>query len=462
MQRIAASHRRGGSRPAGAIRTETGGHGHAAAFVGRMTPVRTPARSLCRRVPLLALVLCACLGRSAGEARAEDPHPADVAVHPTLAPLRPWLRHDDWTVRSIAAFELRRRSEGGAVLLATRMLAREEHPYAAACALAALRGRPRQDLVLEGGPALVEVLLRLAAHEHPTVSAYAQEVLRGLPSVRLGNDLAVYAGWWARARDSFERERSALQAAAAAALAKVRDADRPSSTSVAPERDDRFYGRLELMRKHGLELCIVMDHTGSMGHVIGAAKRRAVALLTRLRAYVPQFRAGLVTYDDAARLRIPLTQDGALLQKAFRKVGAGGGGDWEEGVDKGIRLALRQERLGWSQRACRVIVVIGDAPPHDGDLPGLLRALQRARSDEMYDWPVVVHTVSTSALPVLHFPKIALAGGGQHVTLTDTGALLEELVLLTFGGADRDRVKAWMQVIDALRAAEAPERAGHR
>ncbi len=40
--------------------------------------------------------------------------------------------------------------------------------------------------------------------------------------------------------------------------------------------------------------------------------------------------------------------------------------------------------------------------------------------------------------------------------------ILAALVLLTFGGADRARVKDWMHVIDALRAAEKPKRRSSR
>jgi len=423
--------------------------------------VRPLARGLRLAVLLIAALLSTAPLLTAG---AEDKEPKKapvVPVHKALDALKPWLAHEDWTVRSIAAFELRKHSETGVIHLATRMLAKEQHPYAAAGALGALRGRPRRELVMEGGPPLAKALLRWAEHEHPTVSAYAREVLQRLPPVKLGTTLALYRGWWKRGEVALGREQRALLAEVARSTTNVAKTQGKKSTSVEANRgaDDRFYGRLELMAKHGLELCIVMDHTGSMGSVIGAAKRGTKRLLDRLRAYVPRFRAALVTYDDGARLRATLTSDSAILRKAFNKVGAGGGADLEEGVDKGIKLALAQGRLGWSQRAYRVIVVVGDAPPHEGDVTRLLRALKRAREDVLYDKPIVVHTVSTDSLPVLHFPQIALAGGGQHVTLHNTARLVEQLVLLTFGGADRKRVRGWMVEIDALRAAE-PKRSG--
>jgi hypothetical protein len=188
-----------------------------------------------------------------------------------------------------------------------------------------------------------------------------------------------------------------------------------------------------------------------MAPVIGAAVGRARSLVRRLAWLVPGFRAGLVTYDDGARLRVALTHEGRVLERAFRKVGAGGGGDWEEGVDKGIALALRQEVLAWSRKAHRVIVVIGDAPPHAGDVDGLLRRLAAARDDVLYDHPVVVHTVSTEPGGVDHFDAIALAGGGVHVTLRDVARLEEELVALTFGAGYLDRVRPWLAEVSEIR-----------
>ena len=419
-----------------------------------MPPTSDPRLRLLLWAPVLLLTMVTAA--HAADPATQAPGPG-VPVDASLEPLRPWLRHEDWTVRSIAAFELRRRTEAGAVHLATQMLAPETHPYAAAGALGALRGRPRSELVMEGGPALVVALLRWTRAEHPTVAAYAREVLVRLPPVRLGEDLARLEGWWKRGQDAYVREQQALldERARGGASAAAPPAG-PGSTSTAPgspEKDDRFYGRLEQMRRDGLELAIVMDHTGSMGSVIGAAKVGAQRLIERLRAYVPRFRAGLVTYDDMARVRCVLTDNGEALQKAFSKVAASGGADLEEGVDKGLRLALAEGRLGWSQRAYRVVVVVGDAPPHEDDVPGMLRFLQTARQDVLYEQPVVVHTVSTDDLPVLHFHQIAIAGGGQHVTLRQTGRLVEELVLLTFAGADRERITAWMEEIDKLRAA---------
>ncbi len=402
------------------------------------------------RLPLIlaTLGLALCCGLTpAVQAEGGRPAPA-VPIADALRPLDPWLRNADWSVRSIAALELRKRTEAGAVFLASRMLAGESNTYALACGLKALEGRPRHDLVMEGGTGLAKVLLDSARHPHPVVRSRAFALLKVMPPIKLGDDVARYDGWWQRGQEALRHEQRRFLEKAPKVTAPSGDGGTVETT----RKHDDIYEHLERIRRHGLELCIIMDHTGSMGGVIGAAKARAIKLIKRIRSYIPRFRVGLVTYDDRAMLRVGLTAREETIEKAFRKVSAGGGGDIEEGVDKGIRLALTQELLGWSRSAQRVLIVVGDAPPHEGDVSGLLRTIVKAREDELYDHEVVIHTVSTNSLAVDHFPRIARSGGGHHVTLRSASALVDSLVLLSFGGGSQpERIKTWMAEIDMLR-----------
>ena len=395
---------------------------------------------------LLTLAISGLLP-STGLAKGGTAAPA-VPIDAALRPLDPWLRNADWSVRSIAALELRKRTEPGAVFLASRMLAGETNTYALACGLKALEGRPRHDLVMEGGTGLARVLLTSARHGHPVVRNRAFALLKVIPPIKLGDDLKRYDGWWERGQEALRHEQHRFLEKAPKATAPSGDGGTVETT----RKHDDIYEHLERIRRHGLELCIVMDHTGSMAQVIGAAKARAIKMIKRIRSYIPRFRVGLVTYDDRAMLRVGLTAREETIEKAFRKVGAGGGGDIEEGVDKGIHMALTQELLGWSRSAQRVLIVVGDAPPHETDVPRLLRSIVKARDDDLYEHGVVIHTVSTNSLAVEHFPRIARSGGGHHVTLRSASALVDSLVLLSFGGGSQpDRIRNWMKEIDMLR-----------
>jgi Mg-chelatase subunit ChlD len=383
-------------------------------------------------------------------ARAGDPPDAGRAPA-ALRPLEAWLGHEDAVLRAMAAFELRRVGADGAVGLAVRRLERETDAIVLGCLVGSLEGRPREDLLAEGGATLPGLLLRLAEHAHPVVRDRAWAVLRRLPRRDPGVGLAPWRRWWVSSRLDLEAEQASLREARREAHAAREEAGAQGGTVSAEAPDDRVYEHVLSLRRDGLEVCIVLDHTGSMAPVIGQAAGRAAALVRRLAGLVPRFRAGLVTYDDQARLRMPLTVDGTALEKAFRKVSAHGGGDWEEGVDKGIALALTQSAVAWSRAAHRVVVLIGDAPPHEGDVAGLLRRIRSARDDELFDHPVLVHAVSTSSAGVDHFGAIAAAGAGLHVTLGNVRRLEAELVALSFGAEHAERVGPWLEEIEHLR-----------
>lgn len=415
-----------------------------------MVRVRARHLSLC-----LALLAGLCPSASAGDPGAAPPPAAQAApqapVADSLASVAPWLSSPDWTVRSIAAFGLRRRAEPGTVVLLARLLARESDARVVGCALGALAGRPRVDLVSEGGTALAEALVRLLDQPHPLLAERALQLLSRLPTIDLGERADLLKGWWARGRLALEHEQAGLLARRAAPPPGGTPPAPGETETVAPQEPDLLTWVAGLQRD-GLDLVIVMDSTGSMGGVIAAAKAQCQALVRRLRALVPQFRAGLVTYDDAARLRVVLTTDAEELQKGFDRLAAVGGGDVEEGVDKGIYLALKQEQVGWSRKAQRVVVVVGDAPPHLSDVAALLKRLARSAEDDLFDHPVTVHCVSTDGGGVDHFAAIARAGRGVHVSLGRTERLAEELVLLSFARSQRALAEAWLAELDRLEA----------
>jgi Mg-chelatase subunit ChlD len=193
-----------------------------------------------------------------------------------------------------------------------------------------------------------------------------------------------------------------------------------------------------------------------MGSVIAQAKAGATLLVKRLSMVVPRLRIGLVTYKDGPYVALSLTPDAEAFAKALRKIAASGGGDVEEGVDQGVRAALRQEAMGWSHAGWRVLVVIGDAPPHAEAVPGLERFLRAAREDVLYDHPVIVHTVSTDPAGVDHFGRIAFVGGGCAVTLSNADRLVEEIVALTLGAEFRDRVAPWLEEVERIRRETPP------
>jgi Mg-chelatase subunit ChlD len=406
---------------------------------------------------LAAATLALLLGTVAPPGRAEEPEEPTTPV----ATLGRFLARKDWLSRALAAKELSGRSEDGVVASLATALATEEDPRVVALLLRGLRGRPHGDLLCEAPPEAIDRLVPLARDDNPVVSTDALEVLSRVPPSPLPG-LPEYVSWWARNRRTRRTAGAAERARRDAA--RSLPARGPDETVTVPSADDSRFDLLDRVSRRGLEVVICLDSTGSMAEEIAQAKATVKAMTARLRALAPRFRVGLVTYDDDARLLLALSPDEGALAAEIDGVYAIGGGDTEEGVDRAVLLAIRQDRSGWSAGASRSIVVVGDAPPHEEDVPRLLGALRRARADEAYESPLRVDTLSASGGEadrdgyVPHFREIARAGGGSAVRLSAGRSLADEIVASSFGPAWRERVHELLRDLAALEAAAPAKR----
>lgn len=119
-----------------------------------------------------------------------------------------------------------------------------------------------------------------------------------------------------------------------------------------------------------VDLCFVVDTTGSMSPFIGAAREALLDTVEALGARSGvDLRVGLVEYRDhppqdysfVTRLHA-LTADLKQLRKVIAGLKADGGGDHPEAVYDGVRDAAA--RTEWREHSCRFIMLVGDAPPH--------------------------------------------------------------------------------------------------
>lgn len=119
-----------------------------------------------------------------------------------------------------------------------------------------------------------------------------------------------------------------------------------------------------------VDLCFVIDTTGSMGSFIQAAKQQLLDTIQLLSADSDiDLQVGLVEYrdhppqDTSFVTRIyPLTANLKQMQKDINKLTADGGGDLPEAVYDGIKDAAIE--MKWRPHSCRFILLVGDAPPH--------------------------------------------------------------------------------------------------
>ena len=140
---------------------------------------------------------------------------------------------------------------------------------------------------------------------------------------------------------------------------------------------DKSVKRLLMQKGSGLDLCLVVDTTGSMGDDINDAKMKMQQILNSLAEKTDDYRIALIdyrdyaersgrSYDYPAKLRMDFTDDDETIRSAINALDLGHGGDENETVFSGLMMAAG---LNWREGAQKVIIVMGDAPPLDPE-PG--------------------------------------------------------------------------------------------
>lgn len=208
------------------------------------------------------------------------------------------------------------------------------------------------------------------------------------------------------------------------------------------------FGSLIKDLQEGLDLVIVFDSTSSMGAEIEAMKLRFFELGYLLMRSLPETRVGLVTYKDVGDVPpvafSPLTNDLQQLYSFLAMVQPqGGGDDIPEAVGLGIWQAV--ESFTFREDAVKVILVVGDAPPHAVHLPETLNLARRFASLPK----AFISTITIrSHMPLPEFQLIAAHGNGEAISFWNSEATLHELLLLIFQSGNRQKAIEFLKIVE--------------
>ncbi len=168
-----------------------------------------------------------------------------------------------------------------------------------------------------------------------------------------------------------------------------------------------------------LDVCLLIDTTGSMSDEIASIKQALLRMTQQLRSLDREFdlRYSAVLYRDIGDQYLtashPFTSDVEAFDEALRKVDAAGGGDGPESLNQGLAEAVTG--VEWRPGAAKVVFLIADAQPHmdyAGDTP-YGETLQAAVAKG-----VKVHSVAASglnAVGTLVFRQIAQYTRGKFI-----------------------------------------------
>lgn len=213
---------------------------------------------------------------------------------------------------------------------------------------------------------------------------------------------------------------------------------------------------LKTENSDGLDLCFIVDTTGSMEDDIDNAKANMEDILTHLENKTTNFRVALVDYRDfasrtgaskdyASKVQLEFTDNKRSITEAINHLTLGHGGDSEETVYSALMDAVG---LQWRSDAKKVIIILGDAAPlepepitnytYEDVFLALFNAdiyLDYEASDErvfgdVEDCLINVFSIGTDASDDAEdfFKSIALDTGGSYAGVDDASKVSDAII----------------------------------
>lgn len=219
-----------------------------------------------------------------------------------------------------------------------------------------------------------------------------------------------------------------------------------------------------LKQKKTVEVCFVLDTTGSMGGLIEGAKQKIWSIASQIaqRQDSPTIRFSLVAYRDRGDAYVTqltdLNEDLDVVHDKLMKFQAVGGGDAPESVNQALCEAVTKVKWTEGDHVTRIIFLVGDAPPHmdyEQDVDYTVTA-NLAQEKGITINAIQCGVMKETIQPWQHIAKL---GGGKYIALPQDGGVvafscpqdkrISELTLklnlsvVPYGTLERQRQASW-------------------
>lgn len=182
-----------------------------------------------------------------------------------------------------------------------------------------------------------------------------------------------------------------------------------------------------------LDLCFMIDTTGSMGDELRYLQSEVRDVISRVQTELPgaDVMLGFVFYRDAGDAYVTktfdFTSDVEAAQRALAAEKATGGGDYPEAVHEAFAASLG---MSWRETSRKILIPVLDAPPHDkGTEQGETRDIRSDYGALVYaaaEKGIAAVPVAASGADTLTqylMRSAALVTGGTYVFLTDDSGI---------------------------------------
>ena len=185
----------------------------------------------------------------------------------------------------------------------------------------------------------------------------------------------------------------------------------------------------ETKDKPKIDVCFVLDTTGSMSGLIEGAKQKIWSIANEITSAkpTPDIRIGLIGYrdrgDEYVTKAFDLTSDIDAIYGQLQGFHAAGGGDTPESVNEALQEAVN--KMSWSQdrKVLKIIFLVGDAPPHM-DYPGAPKYPEVCQQAMKRD--LIINTVQCGAMgettPI--WKEIASLSEGNYTAIAQSGGMI--------------------------------------
>jgi Mg-chelatase subunit ChlD len=178
--------------------------------------------------------------------------------------------------------------------------------------------------------------------------------------------------------------------------------------------------------KPRIEVCFVLDTTGSMGGLIEGAKQKIWSIANEMISAkpTPELKLGLIGYrdrgDEYVVKSFTLTDDIDAIYGHLRDFQAAGGGDIPESVNEALAEAIHKMPWSSDNKVLKIIFLVGDAPPHM-DYPNSPKYPDLCREAAKKD--LVINTIQCGEMAEtkLIWQEIAKLAEGSYVGISQSG-----------------------------------------
>jgi Mg-chelatase subunit ChlD len=178
--------------------------------------------------------------------------------------------------------------------------------------------------------------------------------------------------------------------------------------------------------KPRIEVCFVLDTTGSMGGLLEGAKQKIWSIANEMISAqpTPELKLGLIGYrdrgDEYVVKSFSLTDDIDAIYGHLREFQAGGGGDAPESVNEALAEAIHKMPWSSDSKVLKIIFLVGDAPPHM-DYPNGPKYPDLCREAAKKD--LIINTIQCGQMaetkPI--WQEIAKLSEGSYVGISQSG-----------------------------------------